>query len=354
VVIYDSGTAGGATLGGYSGLFFRNVMASGVVPQIAVVVGPVTGAAAYSPALADFVVMVKGTGRLFLGEVGGGSAKALEGFAGARALCEQSGVVHLAVDDEQQCLQAVRGLLSYLPQNNLEDAPLSEGSDPVDRMDPGLDSHTAGDPTQDVRDVVVRVLDQDSFLELQPLWGKSLVVGLARLGGRSVGVVGNQATEHDGRLDVDSAAKGARFVRFCDAFNLPVVTLVDTPGFVSGEEQAYGKMLREAAKLMYAYAEATVPKLTVVVGRALGEGFEVMCSKHLRADFCFAWPSATVAPSEEAVGDDPDLLYGAAAAGHLDDIIEPGATRPRLVAALEACVSKRETRPAKKHGNIPL
>ena len=361
VGIYDSAAGGGApSLGRHAGLFFRNVMASGVIPQIAAIVGPVTGAAAYSPALADLLVMVKGSSQLFLGDLGGlrgsGRSAGLESLGGARALSEQSGVAHLAADDEAKCLRAVRDLLSYLPQNNLEDAPLAEASDPVDRMDQELETLAGGSAATDVREIIGHVVDGGSFLEILPLWGQNLVTGFARLGGRSVGVVANQATELDGRLDLDASAKGARFVRLCDAFNLPLVTFVDTPGFVAGEEQGQGRMLREAAKLMYGFAEASVPKLSVVIGRALAEGFEIMCSKHLMADFCFAWPGASVsaAPTGAVADTEADSAYAAAQAGHLDDIIEPATTRPRLVAALEACVSKRESRPAKKHGNIPL
>jgi acetyl-CoA carboxylase carboxyltransferase component len=357
VGIYDSGIGKAGVLGGYAGLFFRNVMASGVVPQIAAVVGPVAGAGAYSAALADFVVMVKGTSQLFLGDAaakGAGKGTGLESLGGARALAEQAGVAHLAADDEDGCLQLVRELLSYLPQNNLEDAPPSDGSDAADRMDQELEAFASVEEPQDIREAVRRVVDQASFFEVSAAWAKNAVVGFARLGGRSVGVVANQASELDGRLDCDAAAKCARFVRFCDAFNLPLVVFVDTPGFVVGAGQVHGRVLREAAKLMYAFAEATVPKLSVVTGRAVAEGFEVMCSKHLKADFCFAWPGACISaePSDGAAGSGSP--YAAAQAGHLDDIIEPAATRPRLVAALEACVSKREARPAKKHGNIPL
>jgi propionyl-CoA carboxylase beta chain len=358
VGIYDSGADDQvSSLGGYAGLFFRNVMASGVVPQIAAVVGAVTGAAAYSPALADFVVMVKGSSHLLLGDrasAKGAAAKdeGLEALAGARAMSEKSGVAHLAADDEAKCLETVRELLSYMPQNNLEDAPLSDASDPVDRMDQELESLAGASAAQDVCAVIERVVDEGSFFELLPVWGKNLVIGFARLGGRSVGVLANQAAELDGRLDQDASAKGARFVRFCDSFNLPLVTFVDTPGFVSGDGQD-GRMLREAAKLMYAFSEATVPKLSVIIGRAFAEGFEVMCSKHIKADFCFAWPAAHIGAASS--GDaESDSAYAAAQAGHLDDIIEPATTRPRLVAALEACASKRESRPAKKHGNIPL
>jgi acetyl-CoA carboxylase carboxyltransferase component len=357
VGIYDGATDEGAgALGTDSGLLFRRVLASGVVPQIAAVVGPVGGAAAFSPVLADLVVMVKGTGRLLQGTRSDSAGEALESLGGARVLSEQDGVVHLAADDEEKCLEAVRSLLSYLPQDNLEDVPLSDTLDPVDRMDEELQSLAGGDIRHDVREIIGRVLDRESLLEILPEWGKSLVVGFARLGGRSVGVVANQPTELDGRLDMDAAAKGARFVRLCDAFNLPLVTFVDTPGCVSGSEGARGRVLRASAQLMYAFAEATVPKLGLIVGRALGEGFEIMSPKGLGADFYCAWPSAVMgaAAPGAAAEVDPQALYAAARAGHLDDIIEPVTSRPRLVAALEACVHKRESRPAKKHGNIPL
>ncbi len=265
-------------------------------------------------------------------------------------LSEQDGAVHLAADDEEKCLEMVRRLLSYLPQDNLDDVPLSDTVDPVDRMDDELQAFAGGDAPQDIREVIGRVLDRDSLLEISPVWGKSLVVGFARLGGRSVGVVANQHTEAEGRLDTDAAAKGARFVRLCDAFNLPLVVFVDTPGCSSAQEQAPGRLLGAGARLMYAFAEATVPKLSLIVGRALGEGFAIMCPKGLGADFCCAWPSAVVG----VVGGDSQALYAAARAGHLDDIIEPATSRPRLVAALEASIYKRDSRPAKKHGNIPL
>jgi acetyl-CoA carboxylase carboxyltransferase component len=342
-------------------MFFRNVAASGLVPQIAAVMGPVSGAAVYSPALTDLVVMVKGSSQLYLGDRltvtrAGGS---LEDLGGARALSESSGVAHVATDDEAACLEAVRRLLSYLPQNNLEDAPLSGGSDPVDRMDQELESLAAEEAgeARDAHDLLGRVLDGGEVLELMPGWARNLVVGFARLGGRAVGVVANQPAHLGGRLDADACAKGARFVRLCDAFNLPLLTFVDTPGFVGGDEQGRGRIVREAAKLMYAFCEATVPKLTVVTHRALAEGYEVMCPKQVQADFNFAWPAARIGGAESPgaeKGEAAGSPYDAAAAGCLDDVIEPVTTRPRLVAALEACASKRESRPPKKHGNIPL
>ena len=355
---------GAASLGEFAGLCVRQVMASGAVPQIAAVVGPVGGAAAYSPVLADLVVMVKGEGRIFLGDPGtaksaGAKAPGLEQISGARALSEEGGVVHVAADDEGDCFDKVRALLSYLPQNNLDDVPISEVFDPVDRMDAELDSLAGrqGSEASDVRDVIGHVFDKGSFQELLPYWAKSMVVGFAHLGGRAVGVVANQPTESDGRLDADAADKGARFVRMCDAFNLPIVCLVDTPGLVSGDGREQGRLTRAAGALMYAFCEATVPKLTVVTGRALAEGFEVMCSKNLGADFNLAWPGAEIGIRGDKVasgGDRSSSPYDSAVAGHLDDVFEPSVTRPRLVAALEACISKRDSRPPKKHGNLPL
>jgi propionyl-CoA carboxylase beta chain len=353
-----------ASLGGYAGIFFRNVMGSGLVPQIAAIMGPCAGATVYSPALTDFIVMVKGGSHLFLGDpealkAGTDNDVGLEEIGGARALSEQSGIAHLAADDEREALETIRELLSYLPQNNLEETPLSGKLDPADRMDQELDSLAVPDPSgpHDMHEVIGHVVDEGDFLEIMPRWAKNLVVGFARLGGRSVGIVANQPTHLGGQLDSDASIKGARFVRFCDAFNLPLITFVDTPGFLRGEEQGHGRLVREAAKLMYAYCEATVPKLTVITHCAFGEGFEVMGSKHIHADFNFAWPSAEIGTGgvRSALDrQDSSSPYDAALTGHLDDVIEPVTTRPRLVAALEACASKRENRPPKKHGNIPL
>jgi propionyl-CoA carboxylase beta chain len=376
VGFYDCGlTRGGGTplggacedsgsLGGYAELFFRNVMASGLVPQIAAVMGPCAGAAVYSPALADFTIMVKGASHAFLGDpaTGGSAAEeqvAFEELGGARTHSEKSGVAHLAADDESECLEMIRRLLSYLPQNNLEEPPRVDLFDPADRMDGQLDTLGTVDPERpyDMRDVVAHVVDEGDFFEVMPRWARNLVIGFARLGGRPVGIVGNQPAHLAGMIDVDAAAKGARFVRFCDAFNLPLVTFVDTPGFAGGKEQEHDGIIRGAAQLMYAYCEATVPKLTVVTHKAFGEAFEVMGSKHTRTDFNFAWPSAgigTKAPDGALDRQDSVSPYDAALHGHLDDVIEPVETRPRLIAALEACASKREGRPPKKHGNIPL
>ncbi|MBN1322085.1 MAG: methylmalonyl-CoA carboxyltransferase [Thermoleophilia bacterium] len=365
VGLYDFGSTAGTSpvLGGCAGMFTRNALASGVVPQISAILGPCEGAAVFSAALTDLVVMVRGGSYALLGGRGARAVlpaeSTLEEVAGARALSEMSGFAHVAVDSEDLCLNAVAALLSFLPQNNLEETPLMATVDPVDRREPGLDAvaleGTTGAP--DMRTVAALVVDDGEFMELMPGWAKNVVVGFARLGGRAVGVVGNQPTDLDGRLDQDGSVKAARFVRLCDAFNLPVVTFVDTPGFLPGEESGRGRVLREAAKLMYAFCEATVPKVTVITHRAYAEGFEVMGSKHTGADFNFAWPSAEIVPIAPGGGldrQDTGSPYEAAVSGHLDDVIEPSETRLRIIAALEACASKREDRPAKKHGNIPL
>ena len=350
-------------LGAYAEIFFRNVMASGVVPQISAIMGQCGGAAAYSPVLADFTLMVKGSSELFLSSPDAarsvlGEETTIEELGGGRTHSEKSGIAHVAADDEAKCLQTVRDLLSYLPQNNLEDVPRMPSGDPADRRDEALEKlMLAGDEGYDMRDVVAGVVDNGRFLELQPAWAKNMVVGFARLNGRAVGIVGNQPAELEGRIDIDGATKAARFVRTCDAFNIPLLTLVDAPGFLPGKSQERAGLLRHATKLLYAYCEASVPKLTVVTGRAYGEAYEVMCSKHIRADFNLAWPSAEIASSAGGSAVQRWEAHSpvtAAKRGYLDDVIEPMDTRPRLIAALEACASKREGRPPKKHGNIPL
>jgi propionyl-CoA carboxylase beta chain len=373
VGIYDAGDrwehdSGLGALGAYADIFFRNVMASGLVPQVSAIMGQCGGAAAYSPALADFTLMVKGSSQLFLAGPEAartvmGEESTMEELGGARTHGERSGIAHLAADDDETCLLALRDLLTYLPQNNLEDVPRMVCTDPAERRDEGLENLIpgseggVGEAGYDMRSVVTRVVDGGEFLELQAGWARNLVIGFARLNGRAIGVVANQPEHLGGRLDIDASAKGARFVRTCDAFNVPLLTFVDTPGFVPGKAQERAGVLRHATKLLYAFCEATVPKLTVVTGRAYGEAYEVMCSKHIRADFNLAWPSAEIAAS--ATGSavrrwEAHSPFTAAKRGYLDDVIEPRDTRPRLVAALEACASKREGRPPKKHGNIPL
>jgi propionyl-CoA carboxylase beta chain len=371
--IHDAGEhweheGGLRALGAYADIFFRNVMASGVVPQISAIMGVCGGAPAYLPVLADFTLMVKGSSQLFLAgpETARdvlGEKTTIEELGGGRTHSEQTGIAHLAAEDEGACLTALRGLLSYLPQNNLEDVPRAVCTDPAERRDEGLEKlmlgreDDSGATGHDIREVVTRVVDGGEFLELQAGWARNLVIGFARLNGRAVGVVANQPAQLDGRLDSNASAKGARFVRTCDAFNIPLLTFVDSPGFVPGKAQERSGLLRDATKLLYAFCEATVPKLTVVTGRAYGEAYEVMCSKHIRADFNLGWPSAEIAGSAPGDADEhPERRspFTAAKRGYLDDVVEPGDTRPRLVAALEACASKREGRPPKKHGNIPL
>ena len=388
----DSGGAriqeGVVSLGGYAEIFFRNVMASGVIPQISAIMGPCAGGAVYSPAMTDFIIMVKETSHMFI--TGPEVIKTVtneevtfEELGGAMTHNTRSGVAHLAAEDEDECLEMIRRMLSFMPSNNLEEPPLAECTDPVDRMDEELDSILPDDPNKpyDMREVVTHIVDDGDFFEIMPLWGRNLIIGFARLGGRPVGIVGQQPAVLAGTLDIDATIKGGRFVRFCDAFNIPLITFVDVPGFLPGTDQEYGGIIRSGSKLLYAYCEATVPKLTVITRKAYGGAYDVMCSKHIRADFNFAWPSAEIAvmgsdgavniifrkeigaaedkeaKREELVSDYRKKFaspYIAAQRGYIDDVIEPKETRPRLISALEACAHKREGRPPKKHGNIPL
>ncbi len=392
VGLNDSGGAriqeGVRSLGGYAEMFWRNVQASGVVPQISAILGPCAGGAVYSPAMTDFVVMVKGTSHMFI--TGPEVIKGVTGedvtfdeLGGAMAHAAKSGVAHLVASTEQEGMELVRKLLTYLPQNNMEDPPFVETGDDPNRQDAELDDVVPEDPDKpyDIRDVIARVVDRDAFLEIHGDWAQNIVVGFARLAGHSVGVVGNQPKILAGTLDINASIKAARFVRFCDAFNIPLVTFVDVPGFLPGTEQEYGGIIRNGAKLLYAYSEATVPKLTVITRKAYGGAYDVMCSKHIRADFNFAWPTAEIAvmgpegavqiifKKEIEAAPDPktkeaELVaeykrkfanpYVAAEMGYIDDVIEPHETRPRLVSALMASRNKREARPSRKHGNIPL
>jgi len=392
VGINDSGGAriqeGVVSLGGYAEIFFRNVMASGVVPQISAIMGPCAGGAVYSPAMTDFTIMVKGTSHMFITgpeviKTVTGEEVTFEELGGAMTHNARSGVAHLAADDEAQCLQMIRRMLSFMPSNNLEEPPRVECTDPIDRMDESLNGIVPQDPNKpyDMRDVVTRVVDDGDFFELMPYWGGNLIIGFARLNGRTVGIVGNQPAVLAGTLDIDASTKGARFVRFCDCFNIPLVTFEDVPGFLPGTAQEYGGIIRNGAKLLYAFCEATVPKLTVITRKAYGGAYDVMCSKHIRADFNYAWPSAEIAVMgpdgavnivfrkeldeakdpearrKELVADYREKFaspYIAAQRGYVDDVIEPKETRSRLINALEACATKREGRPPKKHGNIPL
>ena len=392
VGLNDSGGAriqeGVVSLGGYADIFLRNTLASGVVPQLSVVMGPCAGGAVYSPAITDFTIMVEGTSYMFV--TGPNVVKAVthedvdaERLGGATTHTTRSGVAHLAAPDEATALDVARRIMSFLPQSNLEDAPRRETTDPRDRMDDALDTIVPDDPSKpyDMHGVIEGVADDGEFLEIQPAWAQNIIVGFARLGGRSVGIVAQQPAVLAGALDIDASTKAARFVRTCDCFNVPILTFVDVPGFLPGVGQEDGGIIRHGAKLLFAYCEATVPKLTVITRKAYGGAYDVMSSKHVRGDMNFAWPTAEIAvmgvegavniifKDRLAEAGDPaveraDLVadyeerfanpYIAAARGYIDDVILPRETRPRLIAALEMLADKRDTNPRKKHGNIPL
>jgi propionyl-CoA carboxylase beta chain len=390
--INDSGGAriqeGVVSLAGYAEIFWRNVQASGVIPQISLVMGPCAGGAVYSPAMTDFVFMVEGSSYMFITgpdvvKTVTGEEVTFEELGGAATHASKSGVAQFTAADEEACLEDARYLLSFLPQNNLDSPPYSEPSDPRDREDAELDSLIPDNPQKpyEMRDVIRRVVDDGEFLEVHERFAENIVCGFARLGGHPVGVVGNQPHSLAGVLDIDSSVKGARFVRTCDAFNIPLVTFVDVPGFLPGTAQEWGGIIRHGAKLLYAYSEATVPKLAVITRKAYGGAYDVMSSKHIRADFNFAWPTAEVAVMgpESAVNivfrkeleesADPESRreeliadyrarfanpYVAAERGYVDDVIEPRRTRPVLIDALETALTKREPPPRRKHGNIPL
>jgi acetyl-CoA carboxylase carboxyltransferase component len=388
----DSGGAriqeGVVSLGGYADIFLRNTLASGVIPQISAVMGPCAGGAVYSPALTDFIFMVKNTSYMFV--TGPDVVKAVthedvtfEELGGAEVHSGTSGVAHFAADNEGDCLFLIRKLLSYLPQNNMEDPPFVLANDDPLRMDERLDSIVPDNPNKpyDIKEVIGMVVDSGEFLEVHASYAQSIVVGFARLGGHSVGVIANQPAVLAGVLDIQSSEKAGRFVRFCDCFNIPLVTFEDVPGFLPGLSQEHGGIIRAGAKLLYAYCEATVPKLTVITRKAYGGAYDVMSSKHIRGDVNLAWPTAEIAVmgpdgavsvifrKELAEAEDPvarkaELVaeyrekfanpYVAASRGYIDDVIEPRETRPRLINALEVLEHKRDANPAKKHGNIPL
>ncbi len=388
----DSGGAriqeGVASLGGYADIFLRNTLASGVIPQISVILGPCAGGAVYSPAITDFVYMVRGSSYMFV--TGPNVVKTvthedidMEGLGGADVHSSKSGVAHFACDSEPECLAAVRELLRYLPQNNTELSAATESSDPHDRQDDELLEVVPDSPNKpyDMRDVISRVVDDGAFLEVHERFAPNILVGFARLGGRAVGIVANQPCSLAGVLDIDSSDKGARFVRFCDCFNIPLVVLEDVPGFLPGVAQEHGGIIRHGAKLLYAFAEATVPKVTVITRKAYGGAYDVMSSKHIRGDVNLAWPQAEIAVmgpkgavevlfrKEIASADDPEAVtearieeyrekfahpYIAAARGYIDDVIDPRETRPRLINALDMLQNKRDENPTRKHGNIPL
>ena len=392
VGLNDSGGAriqeGVASLGGYADIFLRNTLASGVVPQISAILGPCAGGAVYSPAITDFNFMVKDTAYMFV--TGPDVIKTVtheqvtkEDLGGAMTHNARSGVAHFAAADDRACLQLIRELLSYLPSNNLEAPPLHKSEDPVDRADPALDTLVPAEATKpyDMKQLIRGVVDDGRFLEVHEHFAQNLVVGFARMGGKSVGIVANQPVVLAGCLDIDASVKGARFVRFCDAFNIPLVVFEDVPGFLPGTAQEFGGFIRHGAKLLYAFAEATVPKITVITRKAYGGAYCVMASKHIRTDLNFAYPTAEIAVMgpEGAVNilyrrelqkaDDPEALrkqkveefrdkfanpYVAADRGFIDEIIEPRETRRKIITGLDMTETKRDKNPPKKHGNIPL
>jgi propionyl-CoA carboxylase beta chain len=388
----DSGGAriqeGVVSLGGYADIFLRNTLASGVVPQISVIMGPCAGGAVYSPALTDFIFMVRGSSYMFI--TGPEVVKTVthedvtfEELGGADVHADTSGVCHVAADSEADALYLVQKMLSYLPQNNMEDPPfVPTGDDPL-RRERALDTIIPNDPGKpyDMKEVIGLIVDNCEFYETQEAYAQNIVVGFARLGGHSIGIIANQPAVLAGVLDINASEKAARFVRFCDAFNIPILTFEDVPGFLPGTEQEHNGIIRSGAKLLYAYCEATVPKLTVITRKAYGGAYDVMSSKHIRGDVNLAWPSAEIAVmgpdgavniifrKELAEAEDPvkrkaELVadyrekfanpYVAASRGYIDDVIEPRETRPRLINALEMLSNKRDTNPPKKHGCTPL
>jgi len=392
VGLNDSGGAriqeGVLSLGAYADIFLRNTLASGVVPQISAIMGPCAGGAVYSPAITDFTIMVKETSYMFV--TGPDVIKAVtheqvtkDELGGAQTHNEKSGVAHFSVADDRECLLLIRELLAFMPSNNLDDPPAVPATDPADRAALALDTLVPAQPTQayDMLDVIHAVVDDGDFLEVHRHFARNLLVGFARLGGRAVGVVANQPAHLAGVLDIDASVKGARFVRFCDAFNIPLVTFEDVPGFLPGTQQEYGGIIRHGAKLLFAFAEATVPKLTVITRKAYGGAYCVMSSKHLRTDANFAWPTAEIAvmgaegavnvlykreldaavdvaaARAEKVAEYREKFahpYVAASHGFVDEVIAPRDTRRKLITALAALDTKRDKNPPKKHGNIPL
>jgi len=388
----DSGGAriqeGVASLGGYGDIFFRNVISSGVVPQISAVMGPCAGGAVYSPALTDFIIMVDKTSHMFITgpdvvKTVLGQEVSFEDLGGAMIHSQTSGVCHFIAKDEQHCIQLVKKLLSYLPSNYLEDPPAAEPTDDPNRTDPSVAHVLPDDPDKpyDVKEIILRVVDSGEFFEVQSLWAQNIVIGFARLNGKVVGIVANQPAHYAGALDINSSMKAGRFVRFCDCFNIPIITFVDVPGFLPGIEQEHGGIIKHGSKLLYAYCEATVPKITVILRKDYGGAYDVMGSKHSGADINYAWPTAEIAVmgphgainiifrKEINEAKDPkqkhmELVaeyrqkfaspYIAAQKGYIDEVIDPAQTRPKLISALESLTAKREQRPTRKHSNLPL
>jgi propionyl-CoA carboxylase beta chain len=388
----DSGGAriqeGVLSLAGYADIFLRNTLSSGVIPQISAIMGPCAGGAVYSPALTDFVFMVDHTSHMFV--TGPDVIKTVthedvtkEKLGGAETHNSISGVAHFIAPDDAECLRMIRQLFSYLPQNNRDDAPARTCTDPIDRVDPSLDTVVPAESNlpYDIKDIIHRVVDDGEFFEIHEHWARNIVVGFARMDGRSIGIVANQPAFLAGCLDINSSVKGARFVRFCDAFNIPILTFEDVPGFLPGTDQEFGGIIRHGAKLLYAYAEATVPKITIITRKAYGGAYCVMGSKHLRTDVNFAYPTAEIAvmgaegavnivyrrelaAAEDKVASRKQKIeefqdrfanpFVAAERGFIDDVIEPRETRPKVIRALRMLATKVDTMPRKKHGNIPL
>lgn len=392
VGISDSGGAriqeGIDALAGFGDIFYRNTLSSGVIPQIAMILGPCAGGAVYSPAICDFVFMVDKTSQMFI--TGPQVVKAVTGedvsfdeLGGAQTHASKSGVASVRCADEEECFAKVKELLEFLPSNNLEMAPVYEETDEINRLSQTLSTIVPQDANKayDMKAVIAEIVDNGSFFEIFPQFAENIIIGLARMNGATVGIVANQPKVMAGSLDVNSADKAARFIRFCDSFNIPLITFTDVPGYLPGTTQEHSGIIRHGAKMLYAFSEATVPKINVIVRKAYGGAYIAMNSKHIGADMVFAWPSAEIAVmgpdgaaniifrKDIAAADDPITErqnkiaeytekfanpYVAASRGYVDDVIEPDSTRPRIISALEMLMSKRETRPSKKHGNIPL
>ena len=392
ICINDSGGAriqeGIDALSGYGDIFYRNTLASGVVPQISVILGPCAGGAVYSPALTDFIFMVDNISKMFITgpqvvEAVTGESISADELGGAVTHNEISGVAHFLSESEDSCFDSIRRLLSFLPQNNMEDTILYDSQDDPNRLAPELNTiiPESVNKSYDIKEVITSVLDNGDFMEVQALYATNIVIGFGRLNGRSVGIVANQPMVKAGCLDINASDKASRFIRFCDAFNIPIITFTDVPGYLPGVDQEHGGVIRHGAKLLYAYSEATVPKINIILRKAYGGAYIAMSSKHLGADLVYAWPTAEIAVmgpdgaaniifrkeienSEDPIETRKEKIeeyrnkfanpYVAASRGYIDDVIEPEATRPRLISALEILESKRENRPPKKHGNFPV
>ena len=390
--INDSGGAriqeGIDSLSGYGEIFYRNTMASGVIPQISVILGPCAGGAVYSPALTDFIFMVDDISKMFITgpqvvQAATGEKVTDEQLGGAQTHNEVSGVAHFKYPSEDECFTGIRSLLSYLPQNNLEDTLIYPNQDDLNRLSPELNTVIPDNPNKsyDIKEVIQHIVDNGEFFEIQPLFAQNIVIGFARLNGKSLGIIANQPKVKAGALDIDASDKAARFIRFCDCFNIPIVTLTDVPAFLPGVDQEHGGIIRHGAKLLYAYSEATIPKINIILRKAYGGAYIAMSSKHLGTDLVYAWPTAEIAvmgpegaaniifrkeieKAEDPIAHRQEKIqeyrdrftnpYTAASKGYIDDVIEPQVTRSRLISALEMLQSKRETRPPKKHGNLPL